>query len=293
MTINGFNEANHNRIDDGTFTTKEQSAPEVRVTSGASKYVAPDVPVLQKRVQYRSQLVTWGKMLESINAVSVERVLVGASNRPTWYAVHGGDPDVVVKVPSSVARASRLPDSTDPVERLNDDLVLLSNRREKMIDPAFGPRDEAALKDLRSKVTSLISERDALVRERELPEVTDLTAMEKIHLIDSPSLSKAKAQLFADDEHLYVVRAVAGSKHRNTGGGSYQQKLLLHPDETVRSNFIKGNDSLGDETLFQVTERDESQWARDAAAAELDRRGITVTRISPTEVRWGTKKASY
>jgi hypothetical protein len=292
MTNNGFNEADHKRVEDGTFTTKGQSVPEVQVRPGIPTYVAPDVPALRKRVQYRSQLITWGKMLESINAVSVERVLAGAANKPTWYAVHGGDSDVVVKIPSSVARASRLPDSTDPVERLNDDLVLLSTRREKLIDPAFGPRNEADLADLRSKVTSLIAERDALVRERELPEVADLSAMEKIHLIDGPTLSKAKAQLFADDDQLYVVRAVAGSKHRNTGGASYQEKLLFHPDETVRSNFIRGNDSLMDDALFQVTERDESQWARDAAAAELDRRGVTVTRVSPSEIVWGTKTPS-
>ncbi len=113
-----------------------------------------------------------------------------------------------------------------------------------------------------------------------IADIRDAAAMDVIRWLDrkETSLSRNDIDAVLDHQHIYVVRALAGSRRHRDGLLEYQQHVLInHPDSTVRLNFITQNSKVPQATLEWLRDTDTDHDVRKAATTELGWR-MTVPR---------------
>ena len=260
----------------GRFHSPGATAPDPSVLlSPNGRFVAPDNVGMRKAVRYKGDLMTWGDVLEKVNASGVVRTISANESRAHWSSVSDGDLDVSVRLPFTVMKASGLPDTTTDLQRITVDVEVAEIALFEMGHfPPF-TRDSERRQGLVEDIRVLNLKRRDIIRDLARPQLDGMTVMDRIRFLDAlpDDTDAAILEVLAEDRNIYVVRSVAGSRLRNRVDAVHRYALLHHADATVRCNFIAGNRLLPTADL-RAAEEDVDSYVRDAAKAELQVREL-------------------
>lgn len=230
----------------GRFSERNFGRPEVQVVGGP-RFVAPKHEQMDLPVTFNGENTTYGKLLEELNVYATVAYLKDGATMRSYRAVYGDGQQI--DIPTRVKMQTNLPDATSPLEVVNTDLQIAERRQDALrYAPGYGMGviERREHDSLARKIAAATAQRDELLRKQRRDALLALPTMEKLALIDNPDdvLDTVKAETLCDDRDLYVVRSLAGSRHRDLLGAHTRAKLIAHHDETVRANFLSGNNRL-------------------------------------------------
>lgn len=128
---------------------------------------------LQKECRYNGEVMTYGELLNKIEAVAVRQGYVYPNSTLTWSAMSQSGSEV--EIPMEVAKAANLPDITDPLDLANGEIDITQRKIDKLDrGMATTYSAEKAVRKLREQKESLEKRANEIRVEQHLQ---DLDAM--------------------------------------------------------------------------------------------------------------------
>ena len=300
---NGKQTTVHKRNGVPASSGRIKDVPAPRVTAPTPTYVAPRTAAMAKEVRYNGEVMTWGEVLESINAVGVRSQIIFGEQRRTYSAVHGNNPSTSTQIPAAIMKESGLPDVTDPIQKAGDDFTLAHIKWEKLMAeiPAslYGSTSASKWHDAANEQAAITNaaERkyDDMRRdvERDILDAGTTQDVENM-LYDQKGATRFKVEAMLDyaidNDDTELTKKIANAHIRSYLGTERRDALLIHPDEGVRAAFLEGNNNIPALKVFEVIEADNSSFVASCAEANLAQRGISISRANDGSVTITTKK---